>query len=310
MAEAVANPHPLTEAERAALEDDGFVIIRRVVPDAALDEVRSAFAGAVDRLARQWHEEGLLADLHEELPFESRYAAIRADLPARFAVSWRRILVSEAVHGLWQVPEILGRARSVVGDEVFAHDIWNGRPREPHTAIQKIGWHQDAHYYRKWDPADGVLLSMWLPLVPVDEESGCLQFIPGSHKRGWVPFRQNPLNNLLELPPEAVGDVPPVSAVTEPGDLVLFTDTTVHQALDNRRDGYVRWSIDIRFGQPTPPIVAKSRMGYHCFSASDPGRVEPYEVWAERYRFSDDADAKLDELAGQLGVSRSEVRVF
>jgi ectoine hydroxylase-related dioxygenase (phytanoyl-CoA dioxygenase family) len=43
-----------------------------------------------------------------------------------------------------------------------------------------VPWHQDEGY---WDPAfDQVGAGFWMPLDPATVESGCMSFIPGSHK--------------------------------------------------------------------------------------------------------------------------------
>lgn len=314
----IPNPFPLTAEDLAAYHRDGFVILRGVVPAAVRNSVRQAFETVVDAFARQWHAEGMVDDPLEGLPFERRWAELRRQHPARFPVSWRKALVGKDIYGLWQVPEILGPVRSIIGDEVYAHGVWNGRPREPSSNVQKIAWHQDAHYYIDWDAADGQLISAWLPLVPVDERSGCLQFMPGSHRQGWIE-RTRSDNGLFTVPDAALAPFTPYSAVMEPGDLVLFCDTVLHQALDNQSD-YVRWSIDIRFAEPAAEIISKTPRGYYCFSAAEPSRVEGYEAWLERYDYDKvglDVElqtslrrADVEEQARELGVSTSELQAF
>lgn len=44
-------------------------------------------------------------------------------------------------------------------------------------------WHQDDAYYVKNSQSE-TRMSIWLPLHDADRENGCLQVIPGSHKRG------------------------------------------------------------------------------------------------------------------------------
>jgi hypothetical protein len=58
-------------------------------------------------------------------------------------------------------------------------------------------WHQDHAY---WQPElDYHALGVWLPLHDVTIEMGAMQFIPGSHKAGLVPHRQedHPVHNVL-----------------------------------------------------------------------------------------------------------------
>jgi phytanoyl-CoA hydroxylase len=314
----VTHPHALTPEQLAAYDRDGALLLKGVVPQQVIRDLRALFEQTVDTLATQWHQEGFVADACADRPFETRFAGLREQLPARFPTSWRKILVSPTVYGLWQLPELLGPMRSILGDEVYAHGVWNGRPREPNNPIQKVLWHQDAHYYRDWDAADGKLVSVWIPIVPVDEESACLEMALGSHTEGrFERFRG--VNRLFTVADADLDGYERRAFRMEPGDALAFTDTTLHQSLDNVSD-HVRWSIDIRFGEATPQVISKTPRGYYCFSASDPSRVEPYEAWADRYDYSKvgldaeiedlDTDADLDEAAQVLGISRSELEVF
>lgn len=50
-----------------------------------------------------------------------------------------------------------------------------GKPTPPH---------QDGYYF-KIEPCEA--LTMWLALEPVDEETGCVRYLPGSHRAGMRP---------------------------------------------------------------------------------------------------------------------------
>ncbi len=319
---ATTHPFALSADQLAEFDEQGFIVLRGVVPTDVTNNLRDVFGALVDRLAKQWFDEGFVDATFEDLPFETRFAKLREQLPPRFATSWRKALVSRTVYDLWRQPQLLGPARSLVGDEVYAHGVWNGRPREPNTPIQKVLWHQDAHYYKSWKDTDGPLISVWQPLVPVDERSGCLQLAAGSHRAGYLP-RVRGFNRLFTVAPEALEGYPLVTAEMNPGDVLIFNDLTLHQGLDNKAD-FVRWSIDIRFGAATPEIISKTPRGYYCFSATDPSRVEDYATWEARYDYDkvglgeeledvDPAtynDVDLDAVADQLHTSRSELEVF
>lgn len=282
----------LTDDEIATYERDGYLIRRSVIDEATLAGLRQVFSDAVDRLADSWLEAGVITDAAKYVPFDQRWNLLRDQLPALYATAWRRILVSPEVYALWQHPALLTPACQLIGDELIADSIWNGRPRDSagHD-IQRIHWHQDAHYYKKWNRDDGKLVSAWLPLVAVDATAGCLQMGPGSHLEGLVP--QVPSVNGLRTVADEHVPAAPVDAVMSPGDVLFFTDLTLHRARDNTA-GRVRWSIDIRFGEATEPIKAKSGRGYICAS-SDRSNVESFDTWRKRYEYS------LDELNEELG---------
>lgn len=277
----------LTGEEVAAYERDGFLIRRGVIDKETLDGLQRVFEDAVDRLADSWIDAGVIADAAKDAPFDQRWNLLRSQLPAMYATAWRRILVSPEVYALWQHPALLETAHALVGDDLIAHAVWNGRPRDSHGLdTQRIHWHQDAHYYKQWDQADGKLMSAWLPLVPVDATVGCLEMAPGSHQQGLVP--QVPSVNGLRTVPDEFIPADPLIAEMEPGDVLFFTDLTLHHALDNT-GGRVRWSIDIRYGEATEPVVRKSGRGYLI------GR-ESFEDWKAKYQYS------LVELGEELGA--------
>jgi len=268
-------------------------------------------------LAAAWLADGLLQDAAVDADFDHRWARLRQQMPAKYPTAWRRILASPEVYGLWQEPALIDAAADLLGDELIAHSIWNGRPRDSGSQdTQRIDWHQDAHYYKAWDAADGGLLSTWIPLVPVDAETGCLQVSPGSHRLGLLP--QVAGANGLRTIPDGSLDAAPVTLDMEPGDVLHFGDLTVHRALDNTSDR-VRWSIDIRHGQNTKAIASKSGRGYVCRSA-DPTNVESYDTWRARYDYdladlaeelgTKSGDLDADTAAAILGTSRLELEAY
>jgi hypothetical protein len=278
-------PTGLTAEQIQSFEDQGFLLLRGVLPPSALEPIKGVFEKTVDEQANQWFAEGKIHDKCENLSFETRYAGLREQLPHTFSNSWKRILVSRELYELWQQPELIALMRSLIGDEIYAHGTWNGRPRAPKQPVATIDWHQDAHYYPHFEMTDQPLISVWMPLVPVDETAGCLQVIPQSHKLGPLRAVRLPRNNLVGVADEDIDHLTPYSCIMEPGDVLLFQALTVHRALENNAD-YVRWSIDIRYCDASnEQAVSKAGRGYYCFSTSDPSRVQSFETWAAQYDY-------------------------
>lgn len=77
-------------------------------------------------------------------------------------------------------------ARHLIGDDAqldFDHAIL-----KPARHGEVTGWHQDEAY---WDPdLDHNSVSIWLALQETDLTNGCMQFIPGSHRRGVLRHSQ------------------------------------------------------------------------------------------------------------------------
>lgn len=286
-----SHPHALSPQQQEQFHQDGFIILRNVLPERTLEGVRSTIARAVDVLAQRWMDKGHVSETHDDKSLDERYLTLLREVSS-VPAAWRRLMVSPAVYRLWRCDELLGAVRSLVGDEVYAHGVWACRPRDPMGRTQAVAWHQDAYYYKGWEPGDGTLVSVWMPLVPVDAQTGCLQFAAGAHQRGWLP-RQRLVDGEYGTAERDLEGVDVRTAVMDPGDAVIFADTMPHRSMENT-SGRVRWSIDIRFGTASPEVIEKGPRGYYCFSSSAPDRVESYEIWRDRYEY--DPGVLLDEM--------------
>jgi len=107
--------------------------------------------------------------------------------------------------------------------------------KEPATQ-QDTPWHQDQPYY----DVDGFSnCSMWMPVDPVPAES-TLEFIAGSHRRGWLMPRSFMDAQAKWFPEGSLGEIPDIEAHRErydircwamdPGDAVFFHMLTLHHS--------------------------------------------------------------------------------
>ena len=64
------------------------------------------------------------------------------------------------------------------------HDQLLMKPQDSGVA-GNVGWHQDYHYWQCTTPPE--LLTAWVALDDVNEENGCMQMAPGSHRWGLLP---------------------------------------------------------------------------------------------------------------------------
>lgn len=100
-----------------------------------------------------------------------------------------------------------------------------GKPTPPH---------QDGHYF-KLAPCEA--LTMWLALDEVDEENGCVRYIPGSNHAG---MRAHARTTTLGFS-QGIVDFPTaddrsseVALPASPGDLLVHDALTIHRADGNR----------------------------------------------------------------------------
>ncbi|GAA5095276.1 hypothetical protein GCM10023319_53970 [Nocardia iowensis] len=269
----------LTAEQIELYERNGLLVLENVVSQKARDRVAEVFQKIVDEYALELVDSGELSRLYDELPFEQRWAAIRAEVPASRPIVWRRILIDPAVYQLWFEPGLLGAAQSILGPEIRAYHLFNGRPREPHDPSQSIDWHQDAFNCDDWSADDSRILTFWIPLVPVGIESGCLAVVPGSHKQGVLPKSTDEFGiTTLRDAPEFTTE--PISVPMRPGDALMFNELVLHRSLDNISDR-VRWSVDIRFSANEPAHQAKAPGGFRVSSEHEP--PETFEEWVAKW---------------------------
>ncbi|MFI1381984.1 phytanoyl-CoA dioxygenase family protein [Embleya sp. NPDC020886] len=137
--------------EKAAAEyaEQGFSIIRNVVPPEVVDEARA-------------HVEWLTGKYPDLRPEHFHHPLIRND------AFWAR-LVSDT--------RLVDIAEFFLGPDVAcftAHYIC----KPPHTG-QPVLWHQDGAY---WTLSPMEALTVWLAVDESNTENGCLRMIPGSHE--------------------------------------------------------------------------------------------------------------------------------
>ncbi|MBC8351014.1 MAG: phytanoyl-CoA dioxygenase family protein [Planctomycetes bacterium] len=93
--------------------------------------------------------------------------------------------------------------------------------------------HQD-NYYFCLRPAN--VATLWLALDPIDEENGCLRYIPGSHHQGIRPHAATKVLGFSQgITDYGADDATKEQVIAlEPGDLVVHHGETIHRADANR----------------------------------------------------------------------------
>ncbi|MGY8827609.1 MAG: phytanoyl-CoA dioxygenase family protein [Candidatus Latescibacterota bacterium] len=89
--------------------------------------------------------------------------------------------------------------------------------------------HQDGFYFML-EPNEA--LTMWLAQDTVDEENGCVRYLPGSHREGMRPHQRTDIlgfsQGISDYGAEDRRCEVPICA--EPGDLLVHHSLTVHRA--------------------------------------------------------------------------------
>ncbi len=132
-------------------------------------------------------------------------------------------------------PKILDAVEGVIGPNILCWAT-NFFTKEPKTTSY-ISWHQDLTYWGL-DPAD--IVTAWVALSPATIESGCMRFMPETHKMEIVPHNDTfAKDNLLSRGQEIEVDVDEdkaVDVVLQPGEMSLHHVKLIHGSNPNRSD--------------------------------------------------------------------------
>ena len=146
--------------------------------------------------------------------------------------------------------ELLGMPTVPQGVEYFNKPPGIGKQTPPH---------QDGYYFNLI-PSEA--LTLWFALDEVNEENGCVRYVPGSHKRGMRPHN---LSSVLGFS-QGIADwsksdeAAEVKGLAHPGDLLVHHCDTIHRA-DANLSPRPRRAVAIVFhaAQAIPDLEGKAR---------------------------------------------------
>ncbi|GLK68718.1 phytanoyl-CoA dioxygenase family protein [Hansschlegelia plantiphila] len=215
-AQPISAEQPTEPSLRAALLDRGFLSIQRITDDDDVAHIRRICDALLDRKAG--YEEGQHFNL---------VGANDEDGPQLTQLLNPRTYAPELVRTRFYA-NALALARDLLGPEArleFDHII-----RKPAFDGAVTPWHQDEAFR---DPAfDYANVSIWMPLQAVDENNGCMAFIPGTGDGEILPHRSpNGDGSVHAL--ECYAGFDPAAAVACPipaGGCTVHTGRTVHGA--------------------------------------------------------------------------------
>ena len=288
-------PHQsgLTPQQKQQFHDDGFLFVRNLLPDQALQPLIDELSRMVDNGAQAAVKQGVLdpSDTYDDAPFETRLGLVSnacSDPNWIWSNYFRDQKIRTAgMFTLRTASTLLDVVASLIGEEILAHPQFNFRAKLPNQDITVIPWHQDLAYLIPEEAGDTLVVNVWLPLVRATEENGCMQVIRGSHRFNLINHNfqdQTPGHtggkgiSDVELPP---GEV--VTAELDVGDVLLTSERVVHRGLPNRADT-VRWSVDTRYSQIGLPTGRANVPGFVARSRSNPERIaKSHHDWNRQF---------------------------
>lgn len=114
--------------------------------------------------------------------------------------------------------------------------------------------HQDGFYYML-EPCRA--LTMWMALDHVDEQNGCVCYVPGSHMRGMRPHARTQILGFSQGISDYTSEADEIACPAQPGDLLAHHALTIHRADANnsvnrsrRALGFVFYGISAKEDKP------------------------------------------------------------
>ncbi|SED99074.1 ectoine hydroxylase [Streptomyces sp. TLI_105] len=157
-------PGPFWARELEEYDRDGFVTVEELVTPDEVDELRAE----LDRLVA---DPAVRAD--ERAIVEPRSQEIRSVFEVH--------RISEVFRRLAEDPRLVGRARQILGSDVYVHQ--SRVNVKPGFGASGFYWHSD---FETWHAEDGLprmrTVSVSIALTPNHTTNGSLMIMPGSHR--------------------------------------------------------------------------------------------------------------------------------
>jgi ectoine hydroxylase-related dioxygenase (phytanoyl-CoA dioxygenase family) len=225
----------LTDDQVEQFHTEGFTSVPRITTDEELEWLRPVY----DELfaSKRGAFEGGYFDLSR--PYESE----------------GEDLVPQVIAPELKVPELrdtnVFRNALAIGAQLLGLpeqqlDTWSHMILKPPKVGGPLPWHQDEAY---WDTAFAYrALGVWVPLDPATIESGCMHFLPGSHRGPVRPHRHIDDDPTVHgLWTEVADDTAAVAVPLEPGGATFHHCRTLHMTTPNVSDRSRRaWANEIQ----------------------------------------------------------------
>ena len=214
----------LRPEQRADFEERGYLSPIQLLNREEVETLRNRLSSIKERLDEL---EPLLYEVEES------WLERPEEVVLHFLGAWR---VDELFHDLIYHPGVTVPLAQLLGVERlrFWHDQVFWKPAG-HPGV--VPWHQDWSYWQRTTPESHI--TMFISLDDSDEESGCLQVIPGSHRWGSLPPVD--FGGDLEQVKEHLTDsqlvaFQPNSLPLRAGEASIHHSSTLHGSLANRSE--------------------------------------------------------------------------
>ena len=203
------------------------------------------------------------------------------------------------LHELAHIPELLDEVERVIGSDIM---LWSAGffIKDPCNKTY-VSWHQDSTY---WGLEPPEIVTAWIALTPSTTANGCMQVIPGSHRRGQLTHidkfdDDNMLSRGQEIEVDIRGEQI-VNLVLKPGEMSLHHVRIFHGSRINgsndARIGFAMRFIPASVSQKGGRTFAELVRGEDRFKNFDAPNPPSVELGKEEWSMHQESLRRLNKI--------------
>ncbi len=211
----------LTPEQLAFFNDNGYLILPGFLNEQEVEAIASLRDSAV---ARATEKGGSFFDGTTHYDMEK----LKSD-PTGKTLGLRKIQgvfqAESTYRDIFSQARVLDVIEDLIGPNIYYHS--SKLMCKPGDGGRRKPWHQDFAYWSTMNPKQ---VTMWVAIDAATLENGCIQVIPGSHKRGLIEHSH--LEDF-QIDEGGIGQEKIVYAEMKPGDALIFSVLTLHASDPN-----------------------------------------------------------------------------
>jgi hypothetical protein len=320
-------PGPISKNDLLKFTEDGYLLVKGIFADSEMDACKRGIDELTTVVAKALKAAGKITNTHEGVCWLKRLILIEEQFQGASVLFHKLGFMHDSFVDIYQNKNLLDvMYQTGLGPTIAAHPVWNLRTKLPKHSETTVPWHQDNSYVPP-DTWHEKIMAAWIPLVPVDETNGCMEYIKGAHLTGKTARHTVCEGNTwyTELSDEEISKtLYPKGNFSQdlkqtvpcgPGDAIVFGPANPHRSLPNKSD-HVRWSLDLRYHSVNPDRKNPLDMFYGVKESlilkkeGEPDFVPDWTSWKGENRLDAERAISLkgnDGIHAHRGVAEDEI---